>query len=265
MDRYDKEGILTQLRTSRMGRNLEFWEETGSTNTRALELAAQGAPEGTLVAADVQTSGRGRRGRDWNSPGGSGIWMSLLLWPQISPEKIPQITLTVALAVRDALSVQVPGCGIKWPNDIIYGGRKACGILTQMQAEERGLAVVVGIGVNVNTRAFPEDLRGIAVSLYQLTGKEFSRSAIAADILYYFEKYYEKFQRAGSFEPLAATYNDSLVNIGRAVRVALPDESFEGRAEGIDGDGRLLVSGEDGSVRAVLSGEVSVRGEGGYI
>ena len=78
-------------------------------------------------------------------------------------------------------------------------------------------------------------------------------------------KYYEKFQRAGSFEPLAATYNDSLVNIGRAVRVALPDESFEGRAEGIDGDGRLLVSGEDGSVRAVLSGEVSVRGEGGYI
>ncbi len=261
-----EEKIRRGLETIWAGHPVVFAEEVDSTNRLLMQLAAQGAPHGTLVVAELQTAGRGRRGRDWYSPKGSGIWMSLLLRPEIPAEKTPMLTLVAAMAAYDALAPLAEGCMIKWPNDIVVNGKKVCGILTELGFDAAGSSyVVTGIGVNVNTPDFAGDLQTVAASLYTETGKVFDRVPIICHLWQAFEKYYELFTGAGSLEPLKEAYNSRLVNAGRTVRIEGTDIRETGTALGINDEGELGILLPDGTVRNVASGEVSVRGVLGYV
>jgi BirA family biotin operon repressor/biotin-[acetyl-CoA-carboxylase] ligase len=249
------------------GRNVEYYDTIDSTNIRAKRLAEEGADTGTLVVADCQNSGRGRRGRVWVSPAGKNIFMSLILRPDILPSQASMLTLVSALAilkgVKKATGLQT---AIKWPNDIIAHGKKMCGILTEMSAELEGVHyVVVGIGINVNMESFPEEVSQIATSLLLETGVITRRSHLIASIMQAFEEYYEEFISQGDLSGLISVYNIHMVNALKEVRVLDPAGSYQGKALGINEKGELLVELPGGEVKHVISGEVSIRGLYGYV
>ena len=225
-------------------------------------------PQGTLAVTAKQTTGKGRRGRTWISPPGVNIYMSILLKPDFRPETAPMLTLVMAMSVfRACKELYGDECvfGIKWPNDIVVSARggdyhKICGILTEMRMEEKEIRdIVIGIGINVNQMQFPEEISQTAGSLALALGREVSRADLTAAVWKYYEEYYERFAEAQTLKPLREEYESALVNRGRKVRV-------EGTAMGINDLGELLVQPEDGSsVRAVGTGEVSVRGVMGYV
>lgn len=273
-----KEDILSQweitshLKTKCFGQRTEYYPETDSTNLRIKQLGEEGALEGTLAVADCQTAGRGRRGRSWASEPGSGIWMTLLLRPECAPAQVSSITLVAAIAVAKGLQAQTGlEVQIKWPNDIVCGGKKLCGILTEMSTEVDYINyVAVGIGINVHMKQFPKELEKTATSLYLETGKTFSRSLIIADIMAYMEKYYERFLQDGDFSGLMEEYDALLVNRDRQVSVLTGDIHhqrvlFQGKALGVNEKGALLVEDEQKEIHEVVAGEVSVRGVYGYV
>ncbi len=258
-----------------MNRTHYHYEKTESTNADALRLAGEGAAHGTVVTADFQTAGRGRKGRSWESAAGENISMSLILKPSFAPDKASALTLVMALAVAHALQ---EFCGlqlhIKWPNDIVLNGKKVCGILTEMHLQTPDAVkpgnpaikcVVIGVGINVNQKSFPEEIRAIATSLFAESGKTFSKTAIMESVLQYFEKYYEIYLQTLDMSGLQVLYNELLVNRDKQVRVLDPQGEYTGIAQGINGSGELLVVREDRSVTAVYAGEVSVRGLYGYV
>lgn len=261
-----KEEITRYLSSRWAGRHIVFYSSTDSTNLRAWELALQGVPEGTLVIADHQEAGRGRRGRCWSSPPGTGIFMTMVLRPKVTVAQASMITLTAALAVRRAiLTVTGLEAELKWPNDLVSHGKKLCGILTEMNLKKNGMMyVITGIGVNVNTGDFPEEIAGTATSLRLETGQPVPRAALAAEICNAFEICYECFQETGDLSALQEEYNGCLVNRNNRVRVLFPEQEYEGWAKGINHLGELLVLRDDGIMEAVASGEVSVRGVYGY-
>ena len=260
------EEVDSLLETEWTGHPVVYEEEQESTNQTAKMLAEQGASHGTLVVAERQVSGRGRRGRPWHSPKGSGIWMSILLRPQIHPMSASMLTLVAAMAVYDAISSRVEGCAIKWPNDIVINGRKVCGILTEMSSELDNIHyVVIGIGINVNTDDFPEDIAAVAASMHVITGEYYKRAEIIADVWKSFEKYYDQFLQTENLSLMVESYNQRLVNMGRKVYIEERGSQYEGTACGIDSEGALLVEKTDGTRTAVISGEVSVRGVLGYV
>ncbi|MGN0318179.1 MAG: biotin--[acetyl-CoA-carboxylase] ligase [Lachnospira sp.] len=250
-------------------REVIFFPETDSTNNQAKKYATEtDAANGTLFITECQTGGRGRRGRSWVSPAGSGIWMSLLLRPQIAPEHASMLTIVAAMAMAEAIKANVSEaeCGIKWPNDIVMNGKKICGILTEMSAEMDYVHyVVIGIGLNVNTTQFDESIKDVASSIYNETGKKISRSAIVAAFSRTFAKYYDVFMASRDLSGLTDEYNRMLVNKDREVRVLGTGEVTEGVALGIKSDGELMVKKDDGTVAMVRAGEVSVRGLYGYV
>ena len=265
------DNITQFLTTGYIARDIRYYTEIASTNTEAKNTPDAG--NGTLFIADTQTAGRGRLGRGWASPPGCGIWMSLLLTPDIAPERIPQITLVTGMAVCRAIGAPAM---IKWPNDIVIGSKtnakrcrdkseisykakKVCGILT----EYSGGRVICGIGINVNTRAFPQELEHIATSLYLETGHETDRAALAAGVMNSFEPLYDRFLNSG-FAALADEYTKSCVTIGREVTVTGAGDTVRGTATGITPDGGLVIDTADGQ-RIITSGEASVRGIYGYI
>lgn len=272
------------LRTGWAGRELHFKEVTDSTFADADRLAAAGAPHGTVAAADRQEAGRGRRGRDWSSPAGENIYFTILLRPDWEPEQLPLLTLTMALAAARAVR-EVTGqpALIKWPNDVVIRGKKIVGILTELKelpparisagTEEGGRAgtdghqrfVMIGTGVNVNQKEFPEPLRQKATSLYLETGGRTDRSALFAALLQHFEEAYERLEADGGFAGLRPAYEALLANRDSHVRVLDPQGEYEGTARGITDRGELLVERQDGSVTEVYAGEVSVRGIYGYV
>ncbi len=261
--------LATMLHTRWLGKHIEYFDETDSTNIRARKLAEEGAPHGTLVVADCQTAGKGRRGRDWSSPSGTGIWMSIVLRPGCPPYRASMLTLAAGMAaargIERAAGLQTR---IKWPNDLVIGGKKICGILTEMSTEEESIRhVITGIGINVNTESFPEEIAETATSLrLQSESREpFKRSSIIAAAAEAFELYYSRFMETWDMEQLMEEYNSLLVNKGRSVRVLDPKGEYEGTALGIDKEGSLLVKRLDGRVVPVISGEVSVRGIYGYV
>lgn len=258
--------IASRLQTKWAGRTLYYYDETGSTNTDVKRLAEEGAPHGTLVVADLQTAGRGRKGRNWESPAGTTISMSLLLRPEFAPDHASGLTLVMALAVAKALAeVCETEFKIKWPNDIVLNNKKVCGILTEMSAELDYIHyVVIGIGINVNLMQFPDDIKDMATSVLKETGQIVSRSEIVERVLYYFEKYYETYLKTLDLSGLSEEYNAILVNRDRMVRVLDPKGQYQGTARGITSDGELIVEKEDGSTVQVYAGEVSVRGLYGY-
>ena len=279
---------MNRLRTDYMARSLYYYDKTDSTNLRIRQLAEEGAPEGTLAVADMQTAGRGRRGRGWISPSGMNIYMSLLLKPAIPASDASMITLIAAMAVagavRDIPEASTGGMAdtltgvsgspedikIKWPNDIVVGGRKACGILTEMDLDGETIRnVIVGIGINVNQDSreeFPEEIRETASSLrIELGTGKIDRSALIARIMELFEKEYDEFIKCGDLSFMKERYDDMLAGLGGQVRVLDPKGEYTGISRGMDERGQLLVETDDGVIRPVYAGEVSVRGLYGYV
>lgn len=243
-----------------------YLDEVDSTNTRAKADAESGAPGWTLVTADRQTKGKGRRGRGFDSPNGVGIFMTLVLKPDFPPIKASMLTLIAGMAVcrgiRETTGIQAM---IKWPNDIVADGKKLCGILTEMSAEMDYINhIVVGIGINVNNREFPNEIKDMATSLFLQTGKIFSRSEIIAAVMSHFKTCYDIFLQTADLSRLKEEYNSLMINTNRKVLVIRGDERYEAVARSIDDDGELIVE-RDGIPERVLSGEVSVRGVYGYV
>lgn len=264
---FSADEIKSRLKTEWAGREVFFYEEIGSTNTEINRLADAGKPHGTLAVADCQTGGKGRRGRNWVSPSGSNIYMSILLRPEIAPDKASMLTLVMALAVSKAIDeVCDVKTQIKWPNDILLSQRKIVGILTEMTAEPDYIShVVIGVGINTNQEELPEEIRANATSLFLETGEKTDRASIVERTMYYFEQEYASFMEKGNLELLVEEYNERLVNRNRAVRVLEPGNEYEGTAEGINASGELLVIRKDGTKEQVYAGEVSVRGIYGYV
>ncbi|WP_317855617.1 biotin--[acetyl-CoA-carboxylase] ligase [Chakrabartyella piscis] len=261
---YNKREILEGLQTKTMGRNLYFYEKTDTTNACIRTLALEGAEEGTLAVAEYMTAGRGRMGRQWVAKGGTGIWMSLLLRPNIHPTKASTLTLLAGLAVCEALEAEgIAGVEIKWPNDILLNGKKLVGILTEMDCEMEAVHyVVLGIGINVNTVEFPEELQHIATSIYQETGKTHSRKRLLQRVLLSWEGIYEAFLEVNcDFSLFQKRYENKCYTLGKEVSV-LGKERFVATAMGITPEGELVVIRRDtGKEEVVFSGEVSIRKE----
>ena len=250
-----------------VGCEILYFDSIDSTNTKAQELAEKGYPSGTLVVADKQIAGKGRRGRNWESPSGCGIFMTLMLKPDINPNNASMLTLVSALAVAKALAdITGKDAKIKWPNDIVIDGRKVCGILTEMSAQFDYINnIVIGIGINVNNSSFPEEISATASSLRLLSGgKKYRRAEIIEKIMEYFEKYYSIFLETEDLSALVNDYDAMLVNMKKQVKVLDPKEPFEGKAMGITKTGELIVDTWE-SRKLVSSGEVSVRGIYGYV
>lgn len=261
---YNQKALESALKTEKMGHPLYFYPETDTTNDRIRELALEGAPEGTLAVAEMQTAARGRRGRAWQAPAESGVWMSLLLRPDIPPTQASTLTLLAGIALTEAIET-LTGLEpvIKWPNDILLNGKKLVGILTEMDCDMESIhSITVGMGINVNTKAFPAELQEIATSLYLESGREYDRCEIVGQAMKHFEALYEEFLSAGgSFAPFRERYRAKCLNMGKEVRV-IGRETYLAQALDITPEGELIVRRKDtGAEEVVFSGEVSIRGE----
>jgi BirA family biotin operon repressor/biotin-[acetyl-CoA-carboxylase] ligase len=257
-DKLLPEEILLGLRTRRLTGPVHHYETLGSTNDLAKDLAARGAPEGTVVVAETQTGGRGRLGREWDSPAGVGLYASLVLRPMLPPLELPQITLTTAVAVVRALR-RAAGVtpGIKWPNDLLLDGKKLGGILTEMESEsDRIRHVVVGLGLNVNNPGFPPQLAATATSLALATGKTYARVDLLKAWLEEFEGLYERFLHQG-FPEILEEWKAAAVTLGQAVTVRQGPRTIAGQALDVAADGALLLRTADGDVVRVTSGEIA--------
>lgn len=260
------EEVKSLLATRWAGQEIAYYSILDSTNNRAKRLAEEGAAHGTLVIADEQTGGRGRRGRSWKTPPRSAIAMTLIIRPNLPTEKASMITLLMGMAVASACRelLGLPA-GIKWPNDVVIGGRKICGILTEMSAEMDGIHyLVIGTGINVNMDEFPEEIRDVATSLSIQAGHTVNRAEVICLCMKYFERYYEIFMETEDLSGLRDTYHEMLVNLNNEVRVLEPGNEYCGISRGINEKGELLVERENQTVEAVFAGEVSVRGVYGY-
>lgn len=252
--------LQPRLRGTGFGRRIHHFFKTGSTNTVALRLAAEGEPHGALVIAEEQTAGRGRLGRSWYSEKTSGLYLSILLRPELPPQQAPLLTLAAGLAVHEAVMQILPSLplDLRWPNDLLTGGKKFAGILTEMQAESHRIHyVVVGIGVDVNHAQMPAELEGIATSLRLAAGHEVSRLDLLAHLLTTFDRYYNHLLAEGAAPIVARFAEVSSYARGKRVRVSAPREEFTGVTEGLDATGTLLVRRDDGTLVPVLAGDVT--------
>ena len=262
---YNETTIADQIHTKWAGKTVHFAREIDSTNLWIKRLAKEGAPEGTLALAEFQSAGRGRLGRSWEVPEGTSVMMSILLRPKFEPQYAPTLTLVMGMAVAKAVKNLGFDVSIKWPNDVVVSHKKICGILTEMGVRDGKIDyAVIGVGINVNIREFPEEMADKATSLYLESGKEFDRSQIPGLVMEAFEKYYEKFAATCDLSGLKEEYESILANYNQPVRV-LAKEPYEGVARGITDGGELLVEKTDGTIVAVSAGEVSVRGLYSYV
>lgn len=262
-----REELGSMMDTEWAGRKIYYFDEIDSTNTRAKQLGEKGAPHGTLVIAEGQSAGRGRRGRAWESPGGSSIYMSMLLRPEIPPAKAPMLTLVMGVSTAEGLG-EYTGLDmqIKWPNDIILKGKKLAGTLTEMSTEIDCVNyVVMGTGINVNMAQMPKELAEKATSLRAETGQIMRRSQIIASVMKRFEENYRLFVENGDLRQLQEKYNSLLITRNKEVRIINGKEEYHAYALGINENGELMVRESDGTIKEISSGEVSVRGIRGYV
>ena len=267
LDFLDIEKIREYTNCKWMAKEVVLLEETGSTNVEAAKLAQQGMDHGTVVIADRQTCGKGRRGRSWHTPGNTSIAMSFLLKPQLEAEYASMLTLVQAMAVAEAVEeVTALKSQIKWPNDILINEKKVCGILTEMNLSGNEISsIIIGTGINVNQGSFPEEIREIATSLKNESGKAQCREKLIGALCEKFEQYYEQFLTTKDLSCIIEEYNARLVSVGRSVRVLDPKGEYTGEAIGINAQGELQVRQDDGKIINVYAGEVSVRGIYGYV
>lgn len=258
-------------KTSWIGKEIYYYPEIDSTNTQAKRKAEEGVSHGALVVANTQTSGRGRRGRGWESASGEGIFFTVLLKPDILPANAPMLTLVMAMAVTKAIrSFTGLEALIKWPNDVVVNGKKTTGILTEMSAQIDFVNyIVIGTGINVHQESFTGELAEKATSLdfelkHQNKKQTISRAGLLEEVLEQFEIYYGVYIQTQDLSGIAQEYNQLLANFGRQVMVLDPLGEFEGQALGINIRGELLVK-KDQEIVEISSGEVSVRGIYGYV
>ena len=253
------------------------FESIDSTNKKAKELALEGALHGTLVTADAQVAGIGRRGRSWSSEKDAGVYMSMVLRPEIATDKASMLTLVAAMAVEKAIMQVCESCTIgrevvyssqpkiKWPNDIVLNKKKISGILTELVLRGTEIDyIVLGIGINVNNKEFPEEISTTASSLSLECGGDIDRELLITEVWKQFAVYYKLFLQTGDLSLFREAYEASLVNKEEKVKVLDPLGEYIGIAKGITNTGELIVETE-GEIRYVSSGEVSVRGIYGYV
>jgi BirA family biotin operon repressor/biotin-[acetyl-CoA-carboxylase] ligase len=253
------EEIWSTTHLSFIGGTIYYSTTLDSTNEQAKRLAGEGAPHGTLILAEEQQKGRGRMGRDWISPKSGGIWLSIILRPNMAPYEAPKLTILSAVAVAEAIRKKTGlAAQIKWPNDILINGKKVCGILTELNTEIDVINhVVIGVGINVNNLAFPKDLKQKAASLKQIKSEHIDRTIILAGFLESFETLYQTAMNDG-FEGIFQKWRSLCCNLGKHVNIIGRAESFNGIALDINNDGALLVRTQDGKVVQVISGDVSL-------
>jgi BirA family transcriptional regulator, biotin operon repressor / biotin---[acetyl-CoA-carboxylase] ligase len=244
------------------GRDLRVFQETTSTNDVIDKLGRDGVKEGVVVFAESQSKGRGRLGRSWISLRGKGLWFSILLRPPLPPQSATQITIASATAVVRALSASTGvQCDVKWPNDILIGGKKVCGILTEMSAELESIKyVVLGIGLNVNfdLTDFPPDIRKMATSLKIELGKSKRRCEIAAALLRELDLEYRRILN-GEFEEIANQWESACTTIGQDIEIVSGRRVIAGRAESLDNEGALLLRTQHGRLERIIGGDVTVK------
>ena len=265
-DLLDEDEIRASLGTGLFGGNqILYLSETESTNAVARRMAAAGAPEGTIVVAGSQKEGRGRKGRDWFSPPGAGLYASIILRPALPPSQAFMFSLLSALAVADGIAGLDPRLepAVKWPNDVLINGRKVSGILIELSTEADLLDhVVVGFGINVNTARFPPGLRTEPTSLLLEAGRRFPRASVLGSVLERFESKYRRFSREGP-EPVLSDWRKRCDIEGREVSVEWLGEAIRGVVKCIDRDGALIVEDADGKTHRVHSGDVLYRDRAG--
>lgn len=262
------EEIETFLNTNFIGRNIIHFDSVESTNSIAKKIGDSNEAHGSIVISEEQTSGRGRLGRSWISPKHKGIWMSIILKPDLNPVDAVNLTQTAAAAVIKATEELGIKTLVKWPNDIVINNKKVCGILTEMNAElTRINYVVVGLGINVNIdeSEFPDDIKDIATSLKIQTGIPVNRQELTARILNNFENLYTKFTDENNIEASISICRENSAVIGRDVLIINREKSMEAHVIDIDNDGKLLVKYPDGRLEHIISGEISIRGKSSYI
>lgn len=264
-DRLDREKIAALAGID--AEKVALYDAVDSTNDLAKTLAQKGAPGGTAVLADTQKNGRGRRGRSFFSPPGTGIYMSVILRPAALPERIMNLTALSAVAASDAIEEV---CGIrpeiKWTNDLVFGKKKVAGILTELSlvAETREVEfVVLGIGINVSQKEFPEPLREIAASIFTVSGKTVERNVLCAALVRKFAEMEKKLP--GERPEEMEKYRKHCVNVGKTVKIIRGDTEKEAFCKDVCKDGALLVQYKDGTEEKIASGEVTVRGMYGYV
>ncbi|GMG97438.1 biotin--[acetyl-CoA-carboxylase] ligase [Tepidimicrobium xylanilyticum] len=261
------EEIEEYLTTDFIGRNVYYFDSLSSTNNKAKEMALK-EKEGTIIIAEEQIKGRGRLGRNWVSPKGKGIWMSIILKPDMIPSEVAKLTLIGAAAINRGLEATGINSYIKWPNDILIEDKKVCGILTEMSCELNMINyVIMGIGINVNLdkEDFNEELKDKATSLKLVTGKKIDRKRLIGNILNHLENLYIPFKERGDISKTIRISREKSILIGKEIRVITGDKELIGKALSIDDEGQLVVEFKDGRVEKVFSGEVSIRGLKGYI
>ena len=242
-----------------MAREIFHFPKVDSTNQIALDLGRKGYPEGTLVIAEEQTAGRGRWRRRWHSPPGKSLLFSIILRPQIPPEFMPQLTLLAGVSTARAIQLQTGiKIGIKWPNDLIYQGKKLCGILV----ERAGLtdpSLVLGIGVNVNQEKddFSPELQDTATSLRMIAGEIIPRAPLLQQIVESLEEDYQEYCRAG-FPPIRKRWLQYEVILGKKVRIAMGNSEYWGKAIGLSENGELVVLSPQGEETKFAAGEVTL-------
>jgi BirA family biotin operon repressor/biotin-[acetyl-CoA-carboxylase] ligase len=253
--------LMEGLQTKTLGRVLSIYDEVDSTQNIAHGLVRQGAIEGTLVLAEQQNAGRGRMGRNWYSPKGKGIWMSLVLKPTIAIQFTPQLTLLVAVALCRAIQAYVPQqVGIKWPNDLLINGRKISGILLESSAEDERLNyVIAGIGISVNLAAedYPNELRAKATSLFIEKGQLVEREQLICDFLLQLEVLLELYEQKG-FAPIRSLWEALTISLHKPIRIQTAKGWVEGIASSIDEMGALWVNCNDGQTIKLYSGDIEL-------
>ena len=268
-DSLQPQEVKGNLNTEVVGQNLLFFEQLDSTNLYAKRIAEGGFLDGTVIIADEQLKGKGRMGRIWVSPKGKGIWMTIMLKPKINPADASKVTLLAACAISKAIE-EISGLStkIKWPNDIVVNGKKLCGILTEMSAEIDEINyLIIGIGVNVNIdlEDFPKELQAIATSVKIEKGSGIIRKDLAAAIINQFERYYNGFIKTGSIKAYINEYKEKSAVLGKKVSVISSTLELQGTVIDISEEGQLQLELQDGSIKEIISGEVSLRGMTGYI
>ncbi|MHB1361338.1 MAG: biotin--[acetyl-CoA-carboxylase] ligase [Thermoleophilia bacterium] len=268
-DRLLQAEIGPLLKTKVVGSRIVHLDETGSTADEARRLIGKGAPEGTVVIAESQSSGRGRMGREWQTPFGQAIAVSVVLFPDLSPMQVPLLSLATGIAVKNAVE-RIAGRGLdlrlKWPNDVYLNGRKICGILVEMGAElDRVKWAIDSIGINVNNSFKGTPLSGKAASLADEVGRRLSRRDLLVELLAELDRAYATVCRPGGLVQVRKEFEKFDLLQGRKIEISTPGGPLKGIAMGIDAEGRLMVRGPGGKIHALFSGEATLSGSGAIL
>ena len=254
--------ISKDLNTRYIGKNLYIYNEVGSTNTIAKFLSQNGTGNGSVIIAEKQTAGRGRSGKSWESPLG-GVWLSIILAPNVDYSKIPLITLATGVSVSKTLEeIGIENPEIKWPNDIMISGKKVCGILTEAVTNSNKIDnVIIGVGIdaNLSVEDFPEELQNITTTLEKELGRKINENLLIKTLLEETEKVIEVFDHEG-YEEILREWRNRSYTIGKNVEVKKPfSKSYDAYATGISKDGSLIVEKADGTLEKVISGECTIK------